>query len=891
MKVLEEILKFDNGSKFVRADLHIHSYGRRGSYDVTDESMTPKAIVDTAINSGLNIISITDHNCIGNIEEAIEYASGKEILVIPGIEISTIQGHLLIYSSSITNLESFVGKLNISEDKKRCTQGIVDCLDIASRYNCIGILAHIEDDAGFEKTINRFGPAMEEIIKHSNLFGFEIKNKSSKDYYTSKDINDDRKRLINLRKTENNLDSEFELPKLMSSDSHTLDRLGTNAEGEKRLTRVKVNELSFESFKIALQTSSSRIRIEDFIPERIPHFIGIKLEGGLLDGQIINLSKNLNCIIGGRGAGKSTLLESLRTSSGNTSSNRLVDSEVWPDKITLLYEDEAGKKYEFVKNKFTDIINITDPSVGITKLPIESYGQGETAETIQHSDEDPKSLLKLLDGFLDLEPYYQEDKELRDRLYENQSEIVKLNLDVNNTSEIEKLKSNVDSKLNVLKKDKVGDIVKYQESLIKEREFRENLINELKILVKSYKDIFNEKELFDNIEQLDDKSILVGKEQFLSVKNIVNEFSKIVQNVSSDLQTSLDIKIRELKIQLQSWKSAEGDIQGKIDEKKKELEAKGIPFDLGLINKMAKDAAFYDKRLNQIKIKKKNLVQRIKERKELLNKRIEVKNRIYYERQNLTASLNNNLKDTIADLFIKIKFNQGVYSPNFQEIIKSTMGYRTTQVKKAKILAEKYSPFKFIEIIKSKNVKEICSIKDGVGNAVFSNSDAQGIIDKFSDKEILSNIETIEFDDRPEIKVTKEIIKDGNRKFVSRDFTLLSLGQQQSILLAILLHSKSKVPLIIDQPEDNLDSEFIYKTIVRNLRKIKEKRQVIVVTHNSNIGVLGDAELILPLKSSSIKSMILKRGSIDKNETKTITCDILEGGEKAFKTRKDIYGI
>ena len=82
----------------------------------------------------------------------------------------------------------------------------------------------------------------------------------------------------------------------------------------------------------------------------------------------------------------------------------------------------------------------------------------------------------------------------------------------------------------------------------------------------------------------------------------------------------------------------------------------------------------------------------------------------------------------------------------------------------------------------------------------------------------------------------------------------LSLGQQQSILLAILLHSKNNYPLIIDQPEDNLDSEFIYKSIVRNLRRIKEKRQVIIVTHNPNIGVLGDAELIIPLKSTSVKS-------------------------------------
>ena len=117
------------------------------------------------------------------------------------------------------------------------------------------------------------------------------------------------------------------------------------------------------------------------------------------------------------------------------------------------------------------------------------------------------------------------------------------------------------------------------------------------------------------------------------------------------------------------------------------------------------------------------------------------------------------------------------------------------------------------------------------------------------------------------------------------------MGQQQSILLAILIQSKSTIPLLIDQPEDNLDSEFIYKTIVTNLRKIKETRQVIVVTHNPNIAVLGDAELVIPLKSTSIKTHIVNRGSIDNEQTRQLCCDILEGGKQAFLSRQEIYGL
>ena len=148
---------------------------------------------------------------------------------------------------------------------------------------------------------------------------------------------------------------------------------------------------------------------------------------------------------------------------------------------------------------------------------------------------------------------------------------------------------------------------------------------------------------------------------------------------------------------------------------------------------------------------------------------------------------------------------------------------------------------------------------------------------------------TLPFEDLPEIKVTKPIeLPNGKKRFNQRDFDKLSLGQQQSILLTILLYSRSKAPLIIDQPEDNLDSEFVYTTVVRSLRAIKEQRQVIIVTHNANIAVLGDAELIIPLRGAAEFSIIRDRGSIDTKETKEIVCTILEGSPKAFLRRVNI---
>lgn len=244
-------MDFNKGAKFIRADLHIHSYGDSGSFDVKDSRMTPQNIVDTALASNLKIISITDHNEILNSKAAIDYAADKEILVIPGIEVSTTQGHLLLYFESFHALRTFHGKLNISDDKERCSQGILECLNLATQYNGFGILAHIDLDSGFEKTVGRFNSQMDDLFCHPSLFGLEISKKDSFDFFTDNDADKNRSALVKERRKRLAQREEVILPKVMSSDSHTLDKLGTNAEGNKKLTRFKIDELSFGALRIA----------------------------------------------------------------------------------------------------------------------------------------------------------------------------------------------------------------------------------------------------------------------------------------------------------------------------------------------------------------------------------------------------------------------------------------------------------------------------------------------------------------------------------------------------------------------------------------------------------------------------------------------------------------
>lgn len=881
-----------NGALFYKADLHIHSYGvGSGSFDVTDTSNTPEAIVDTAFDKGLKVISVTDHNEILNSIIAVNYSKDRDILVVPGIEISTTQGHLLLYFETIEQLRAFYGFLTFNQDKSICNQGIVECLNKAQQHNGIGVLAHISLSSGFEKTIRRYGPQMEEIFKCENLLGLEITCKDDSLLYTDYDLSQEHKHLLDIWRTNVGNKLHQDIAKLMSSDSHELSKLGNNAEGNNRLTRFKMPSLTFRAFRLALLSSESRVRLEDDIPEQRPIIKNIKILGGLLDGTNIELSPNLTCIIGSRGAGKSTLLESIREGTGNNGGSSILNSEVWPQTIQLEYVDEVGQVLSFLKEKNSATENRTDPINGITTIPIESYGQGVTASTLQHSEDNPQVIINFLDSFLSLNTLVQQDKEYVDAIRKNQSELKNLRLNLIALPGTRKALENERKKLKILEQSKASEIVKYHNALIKEREFRNSLINELKNLVNTYKNILDDNSLFEKVAKMDDSSIVVGKEYFNTVKLLVDDFRKLVYSKSAELNLSLNEKINSLNEQLKLWKHNEAAIQAKIDAKKEELTNNGIPFDLGKINQVTKDILDFEKKLSKLEDDQKAIKELELQRKNLIEERQNNKKEIYRQRLSFVSKINEHLKNSVDDFSISAKYAKDVYSPAFEISLKEMMGWRTSQVPKAGVIARSISVYDFVDAIKTRNKGVLTSIQYN-GSSLLNNEEIDNILFKLNDNFAYEDLESLAYDDLPQITVTKIVETDnGQKRTLTRKISQLSLGQQQSVLLGILMLSDSVKPLLIDQPEDNLDSEFIYKTIVSTLRKIKEHRQVIVVTHNPNIAVLGDAELIIPLKSTNNKSMVISSGSIDDKHTIDMCCQILEGGESAFKERQKIYGF
>ena len=111
-----------------------------------------------------------------------------------------------------------------------------------------------------------------------------------------------------------------------------------------------------------------------------------------------------------------------------------------------------------------------------------------------------------------------------------------------------------------------------------------------------------------------------------------------------------------------------------------------------------------------------------------------------------------------------------------------------------------------------------------------------------------------------------------------------SPGQQTAALLAFVLGYGSE-PIILDQPEDDLDNTLIYELLVSRLRETKTKRQVIVVTHNPNIVVHGDAELVLSLNAAGGQSHIACHGGLQEMQVRDEICRVMEGGREAFESR------
>ena len=705
---LDEVLAQATGARFYRADLHVHSFG--ASHDVRDTSMTPEAIVSTAMREGLSIIAITDHNEISNVEAAIQASLGTATYVVPGVELSTSQGHLLCYLPTIDALRRFHGQISVVERSlptSHCQQSIFECLNLLAALGGFGILAHVDVATGFEIEVPRPSRHKLDVLCHRALLGIEVKKADSPISYAQGDsdperANAGRERIARLR-----LGSKQSLARVLNSDSHTLDGLGRNAENARRVTRYKMDTPSFDALRVALEDADARVRIEDLVPQTIPRILGVRMDGGFLTGQVIQFSPNLNCIIGGRGTGKSLTFESVRCLVGDPGDTKIIDSEVWPEELYLFWQDRANQQHTLYRSKGEDLQNIDDPAAGPRCFEIDCFGQGEAARISIEAQTNPLALLAYLDKFIDLDQAKMDEETARESLLSLQTAIEKAEQQVQRIPQFEGLLAITRRQLAALQKPEVKELIELQRQLANEREIRNQIAAKLNQAKKDARD-GSLKSLADGIRELaEPENLVVGAAEFRSILTGAEAFETKVGAAEAQIKASLIAFEHVIAAQIISWKTKESEAQKKIEAKRRELEALKVSFDMSYISKLAADEASHDQAVKNLNTWKPHLDDLRKKRSAVLKQRWAARDRIASFRDAFGRKASSTLREALSDLQVSLKYSRNAHSPDAADQIIRVMDWRTIQQVRANWLVEHLTVPMLLDAVERKDVGPI----------------------------------------------------------------------------------------------------------------------------------------------------------------------------------------
>jgi hypothetical protein len=223
---------------------------------------------------------------------------------------------------------------------------------------------------------------------------------------------------------------------------------------------------------------------------------------------------------------------------------------------------------------------------------------------------------------------------------------------------------------------------------------------------------------------------------------------------------------------------------------------------------------------------------------------------------------------------IRVSIAQNGDPRAYRELLEAAL--RNANVRQAQVaerVVQAMAPEELVSVVRRMDRQ---TLRERAG---LNDNQAARLLERLADEDRLAELEMVELIDRPTIEL--------NDNGTWKETAVLSTGQKCTTILPILLID-SDSPLMIDQPEDNLDNRFVFETIVGAIRTVKAGRQLIFVTHNPNIPVLGEAEQVFVMESDGVAGRIRNQGSVDACQHDIVT--LLEGGVDAFRRRRDRYG-
>jgi ABC-type lipoprotein export system ATPase subunit len=617
---------------------------------------------------------------------------------------------------------------------------------------------------------------------------------------------------------------------------------------------------------------------------------GLQVKGGFLDGVRVAFDDNLNCVIGGRGTGKTTVMEILRWALDQMPDQRtspilrrniekLVQANLGTGVVEVEIQTDSGLRY-LVRRGYGGaamVMNSAGEPVEIdigrgTIFSAEVYSQSQIEEIAN----DPLFQLKLIDKFI-----ADEVKEIEGtldicvrELGVNGGEILKVRGEVAALKEKVSVLPEITEKLKTYKLeegDEQGQVLRKagEEKALRDRERR--ALERLRALFGETAERLREvvSGLPGTLDESMDKAMLDGPngETFRRIRDLV-------ENAGRDIRQRVDDAARVAE-----------ETNGALGERATEVSALHLKQEkayqdlLELRDKEKDQATERDKLLRRqselqeeqkrLEKRRDDLHEKERARATMLRRLSDLKDARFRQRMAVAQKLTSQLGPTIQ-VQIEQYGNTDAYRDILLDVMKGA-GFKYTQIVEHAV--ERIPPHELAATVQRGDVQALADHLEVDADR------ANRFLLQLKDKPAVFAVEVVDLHDRPTIR-----LQDG---VDYKDATVLSTGQKCTTILPILL-LESASPLLIDQPEDNLDNAFIYETVVKSVRGVRGKRQLIFVTHNPNIPVLGDAQRVVVLQSDGRMASVKAIGSVDevKDEIETV----LEGGREAFRRRKERYG-
>lgn len=672
---------------------------------------------------------------------------------------------------------------------------------------------------------------------------------------------------------------------IWGSDAHDYDRMFEPEDH--RYCWIKA-ETTFEGLKQILYEPGERVRIQKDKPEvKDEHHVidYIQFSDDRFSPEPIYLSEGLTTIIGGKSTGKSILLRHIAKNSdpsqvrerenGNPQNRLEANAKVvWKDGVS----GESGeRKIIYIPQSWLNrVVDKPDGGSQLNSMIADILLQQPNIHSAYNQLQDKKNEIisgvtnNIADYVAQMQRIQQIESELKEkgRSAAYKSEIEK----------IEKTRESLSSAVGITEE----ELKKYQEL---ERELSEKQ--------QEYRKYKNE---LAQIDFMADPVIYISDMTTFGLdKQPIYNFGhlEITENVFKDAITEYNKNL------LTSWQSVKNQAIKSLTERKEKIhqEVSALAVQIQPLKDRVAQNDQLKKLENQLKVEREHYNQALaleKEKSSCLNKADNLKNRIISSRKDLKQAYDTyaakvadeNTEETDLKFSAEIVHNQeGLYNA-----IQTIFDNRNTKSYKN----DKYSL----------NDKDNLAIDDGLFEFIW-----RGVLHgqlKFSrGYELKSGLERL-FSDWFSIHY---IVKSGEDTISN-----MSPGKKALVLLEMVVNlEKGNFPILIDQPEDDLDNRSIYEDLVKYIKSKKHQRQIIVVTHNANVVIGADAEEIIianqrgkespnnkfqfeyrcgaientrPVcnEDGSIKAGVLNQKGIEEQ-----ICDILEGGKDAFELRKNKY--